>query len=1201
MTQPGEARSALRRLGGRIVFPQITAILTALPLFCLLPVTLSGNAYGRASDLILQTTQETASAGNGKDIQSLEPGKPIRRELGGGKEHGYQIKLNADQFLKCVVEQQGIDVIVQVSGPNGNHILEFDSESRSLGKEEISLVAEAPGVFLLAVRPKLTRAPAGSYEIQIEELRVATDTDRALHDSRKQLEGALKLQRAGKYDEALPLAERAMEIRERLLGADHRDVAAALDLLADIYNDRGKYAKAESLYLRALALREKALGNDHPYTGASLNHLGTLYRQRGKYGEAEPLLKRALDIREKALGKEHPSAAESLDDLAQLYKTQGKYEDAEPLYKRALDIREKALGRDHPDTASSLNNLALLYQSQWKLRVAEPLLKRALDIREKALGKEHPLTANSLNSLAELYKKQGEYVEAEPLLKRALDIREKALGRDHPRTAISLNNLAMLYQTRGKYEDAEPLFKRALDIWEKSLGKDHPNVAISLSNLAIVYTSQGKYAAAESVCNRALDICEKAVGKDHPSTAVSLNNLAGIYKDQGKYEDAEPLLKRALGIWEKALGKDHPNTATSLNSLAQLYALQGKYDEAEPLYNRALGIREKALGKDHPETVSSLNDLAVLYTAKGDLVQAVKFQALANAASERSLARNLVIGSERQKLAYLATLSGQTDRTLSLHVRSAPNDPIARNLAANLILQRKGRALDATSQNLNALRSRFNPEDQALLDRLTDTRTQIAALVFSGPQEMTGEQYQARFKELEDQADKDEAVISRRSAEFRAQFLTVTLDAVQAAIPTDAALIEFATYRPFNARAAKVDESYGRPHYVAYVLRHNGEIQWRELGDAETIDRAITALRKALGNPNSHDVKRLSRVVDERVFRPIRSQVGESRQLLVSPDGPLNLIPFAALVDEEGRYLVERYAISYLTSGRDLLRLQVAGESQSGPMVIANPDFGTPGGGKEESPGQQPAVAEAAEEQSARSAFDQIRFSPLRYTAKEGEALRALLPDATVLTGRQATKAALMQVRSPRLLHIATHGFFLKNLDLTPTGARGGLAPSDDPSRTLQELEKSHIRIESPLLRSGLALAGANEHQEKDNGILTALEVTGLNLWGTKLVALSACDTGVGEAPHGDGVHGLRRALVLAGSETQVMSLWSVLDRTARDLMVAYYRRLKEGEGRGEALRQAQLEMLRGVKRRHPYYWASFIQSGEWANLDGHR
>jgi CHAT domain-containing protein len=190
------------------------------------------------------------------------------------------------------------------------------------------------------------------------------------------------------------------------------------------------------------------------------------------------------------------------------------------------------------------------------------------------------------------------------------------------------------------------------------------------------------------------------------------------------------------------------------------------------------------------------------------------------------------------------------------------------------------------------------------------------------------------------------------------------------------------------------------------------------------------------------------------------------------------------------------------------------------------------------------------------------------------------------------------------LLHIATHGFFLEDLYLTSTSGRGAQALNDDLQRTLldlepEQLERRGVRIESPLLRSGLALAGANEHKEDDNGILTALEVTGLNLWGTKLVVLSACDTGVGEVKNGDGVYGLRRALALAGAETQLMSLWAISDSATRELMVAYYRKLQQGQGRGEALRRVQLEMLKQARWRHPYFWASFIQSGAWANLDG--
>jgi CHAT domain-containing protein/Tfp pilus assembly protein PilF len=1181
----------------------LAGLSTLLLFFSLAAAISSRQAFGGSLGLFRQSTQQSrdkeSGGGDEKDARTLEAGKSIKRELAGGSRHNYQIRLGANQFLKVIIEQQGIDVVAQVSGPDGKQILEFDSESRSQGREEVSLVADAAGAFQLIVLSKQNGAPAGSYEIRIGELRVATDTDRALHDARKQFEESLKLLGAGKYDEALPFAERVLEIRERLLGTEHPDVAASIDNLAGIYNGRGEYVKASPLYKRALDIREKALGKDHPLTAISLNNLAELYYYQGKYAEAELLYKRALDIREEALGKDHPLTAESLNNLALVYEDQGKYAEAEPRLKRALDIWEKALGKDHQETANGLNNLASIYQGQGKYVESEPLLKRALDIWEKTLGKDHPNNAVGLDSLAEVYRTLGKYAEAEPLYKRALDIREKARGKDHPDIANSLNSLATLYWAQGKYAEAEPLYKRALDIREKALGKDHPSTAVSLNNLANLYFLQEKYVEAEPLLKRALGVFEKLLGKDHPSTAGSLHNLATLYRKQGKYEEAEQLFKRALAISEKAVGNDHPHVANSLAGLAALYRDQGKYREAEPLYKRALDIYEKALGKDHPDTAISLNNLAALYMAKGDLVQAVRFQSRANSASESNLARNLVIGSERHKLAYLATLPEQTDRTISLHLHSAPGDLEAGALAATMILQRKGRVLDATSQNLNALRSRFNAEDQALLDRLTETRSQIARLALRGPQRMTAEQHQARIKELENQADKDGADISRRSGEFRVQYLPVTLEAVRAAIPPDSALIEFATYRPFNAKAIKDDEAYGQPRYVAYVLRREGDIEWKELGEAKAIDTSVALLRKALRDPKRVDVKRLSRAVDAKVFQPLRPLVGDLTRLLISPDGSLNLVPFAALVDERGRYAVMRYSISYLTSGRDLLRLQTPRESKGGPLVVAAPDFGRRSQVEAARLEKQENDASEGEVkmESARSAIKEFYFPPLPYAEREGEALRALLPDATLLTKGQATKAALSQVQSPKLLHIATHSFFLEDQQLPPAGE----SLTDNPERTLQRLEGRGVRIENPLLRSGLALAGANEHKEEDNGILTALEVTGLNLWGTKLVALSACDTGVGEVKNGDGVYGLRRALVLAGAETQVMSLWAVSDKATRELMVTYYGRLKQGQGRGEALRRVQLEMLKNVNRRHPYYWASFIQSGEWANLEGKR
>ncbi|MBD2354903.1 tetratricopeptide repeat protein [Tolypothrix sp. FACHB-123] len=566
-----------------------------------------------------------------------------------------------------------------------------------------------------------------------------------------------------------------------------------------------------------------------------------LYRQ-GKYSEAIPLAERALAIREKLLGKEHPDVATSLNNLAVLYESQGNYAKAEPLHLRSLAIREKVLGKEHPNVAESLNNLALLYELQGSYAKAEPLYLRSLAIREKVLGKEHPDVATSLNNLAGLYSSQGNYAKAEPLYLRSLAIREKVLGKEHPDVAQSLNNLAELYSLQGNYAKAESLYLRSLAIWEKVLGKEHPNVATSLNNLAVLYKSQGNYAKAKSLYLRSLAIWEKVLGKEHPNVAQSLNNLALLYESQGNYAKAEPLYLRSLAIREKVLGKEHPDVATSLNNLATLYRVQGSYAKAEPLYLRSLAIREKVLGKEHPDVATSLNNLATLYRVQGSYAKAEPL--------------------------YLATLA-------------------------------------------------------------------------------------------------------------------------------------------------------------------------------------------------------------------------------------------------------------------------------------------------------------------------------------EGQQIKKILPQTSLILGKQATEAAIKQLNAPRILHLATHGFFLPDEEVKP--------PTNNFNQQLDQAPV--LNVENPLLRSGLALAGFNNRQNKqttdtDDGVFTALEVAGLNLRGTELVVLSACETGLGDVKIGGGVYGLRRALVIAGAQTQLLSLWQVADDGTKDLMVKYYEKLRGGKGRHEALREVQLELLNNPQYQHPYFWASFIPSGNWRGMN---
>ncbi|WP_437932533.1 tetratricopeptide repeat protein [Sorangium sp. So ce291] len=983
---------------------------------------------------------------------------------------------------------------------------------------------------------------------------------------------------------AEPLYRRALGIREKALGPEHPDVTQSLDNLATLLYMKGEYAAAEPLYRRALGIREKALGPEHPHVATSLDNLATLLQAKGDYTAAEPLLRRALAIREKALGPEHPDVAISPDKLAALLQAKGDYAAAEPLYRRALAIREKALGREHPYVALSLNNLATLLDAKGDYAAAEPLYRRALAIWEKALGPEHPHVALSLNNLAILLQAKGDYAAAEPLYRRAVAIREKALGPEHPDVAISLDTLAWLLREKGDYAAAEPLYRRALAIREKVLGPEHPDVAFSLNNLALLLKTKGDYATAEPLYRRALAIREKALGPEHPDVANSLHNLAGLLQAKGDYAAAEPLVRRALAIREKALGREHPHVATSLNNLATLLHTKGDYAAAEPLHRRGLAIREKALGPEHPAVANSLNNLAALHWAIGAPTQALPLMQRTTAIYERVLASVLVTSSERQKHAFARTVEGETDMSVSLHVRALPDRADAARLALTVLLQRKGRVLDAMTDMLAQLRARGRPEDQAKLTQLASLGGELATRTLRGP--APGEEVShhgdalARLRADIEVLERD---LAARYTALAAERRAVTLETVQAALGPGAALVEIALFRSFDPHE-KPGRSFGDPRYVAYVLHRIGDPRWVDLGPAAPIDALVARARAALSAADPRYAE-AARALDEKVMQPVRHLLGEAREVYLSPDGELNLVPFAALVDERGQFLLARYRFTYLTSGRDLLRLEVTRTEspRSSPLVIGNPAYGEGGA--------TPAGATSGRRSDAMGA---MRFGPLRWTEPEARAVKELLPDARLLLDKDATEAAVKALAGPAIVHLATHGFFLAQARAAP------LAPREDrPFLILLQPGALPPLPENPLLRSGLALAGANLRRSGggDDGVLTALEVAGLDLWGTKLVVLSACDTGIGTLSRGEGVYGLRRALVLAGADSQIMSLWKVADEETQALMKAYYGRLSAGEGRSDALREVQLAMAR--EHLHPYYWAAFIVGGSGLSLAG--
>lgn len=873
-----------------------------------------------------------------------------------------------------------------------------------------------------------------------------------------------------------------------------------------------------------------------------------------------------------------------------------KEKDALPLAQQALSIAQDALGPDDAYVGLLTKEVADIVYNMSQPAEARAGFERALQLLTAKLGPEHPQTLVAKSRLGSASIATGDYSKADKLLSEALEGEEKALGPEHPIVAGTLKTLAMLHEERGGAGKAEQEDLRGLAILERLGLTEQRSYGEFLNNLGVIYVDLHELEKARQYYERSLAFDERFYSTDSLAISKVLNNLGIVARQLGDYPTAEKYYRRALAIKEKQLGKEHPEYAAALMNLANVYASEGDYRKALDTHLVALGIFEKDVAPGEFPPIFSLANVAKNYAAVGDFENANRVQSRLEAAIEKNIVLNLTIGSERQKLVYLDGVAPRTERAISLNLQLEPDSSQAAALAASVLLQRKGRMLDAMTDTLAALRKHSDEQDQGLLDELKEVSTQLARMVLRGPQKQAFQEYRKTLRDLQERKEKLENAISHHNEEFRINTEAITLEAVRAAMPDRAALVEFVAYRPFNPGAKTDAEQFGNLRYAAYVMHGNAPAKGIDLGEAKAIDTGVEELRAALREPDRKDVRQLARSLSQMVFQPIQALVTDDKHLLVSPDGQLNLIPFEVLLNSQGQYLVEQFSITYLTTGRDLLRMQVPRPSRSGPVIVADPLFGEPNATVAANTADAPTKS-AAGRAGRRSIttgtdFSNLYFAPLAGTRLEASSIRSLFPEAQIFTGQQASEATLGQLNAPKILHIATHGFFLREAQQKAEGnaggrVRGGFATED---------------FENPLLRSGLALSGANLVKEnKGTGILTALQVSNLDLWGTKLVTLSACDTGVGEVKNGEGVYGLRRAFFLAGTESLVMSLWPVSDYVTRELMTEYYAGLKKGLGRGEALRQAELAMLKRKGREHPFYWASFIQAGEWANLDGQR
>jgi len=977
--------------------------------------------------------------------------------------------------------------------------------------------------------------------------------------------------------------QRARKIEINKLPADHKSVSDTFSTLAMIESINGNDELAVKYHEQSLEIRKKLFGPDHPEVTPSLAALAKYYVKRADYNRAMQHCEQVLAIKQKHSEVTNSELALAQLDLAKLCIILGQYDRAEGYLKSATPILEKFFGSDSEFAANLLFVEASLYSSRADYSRAESTYKRAFSILEKVGHSARPSYIDDFLSLAHTYRELGEYSKAERILMHLLDSAQKLTGANQRLAGLVLNGLAGLYMAKGDLAGAIYYYQRTLTFAETFYGTTHPNTAVVLDNMAMAYTEAHEYAKALPLQDRALHIFETSFGLQNEHVAIALNNMGLTYRGLNNLTSAEPLFIRAVNIREAIFGQNHPFVAITLDNLSSVYAQRNDYAAAIQTQKNALAILERSLGPTHRDTGKTLDNLAMSYWANGDIESAIAYGDRARSVEETNLKLIIATGSERQKLAYLNAISGTSFLPISLHLNSARTNPEAAKLALTTILQRKGRVLDAIATNMAQVRARLAPDDLTIFNDLITVRTQLAALVFHGIGSTSIETYRTQLAALRWQEEQLEIKLGIANTEFAAKTKPITMTDVRQTIPSGAALVEIMIYRSFNPKTLALGKLLNSLHYAAYVMHPNGDIHATDLGEVTTIDSLIGEFREALSDPRATKVKRIARALDEQIMRPIRKMLGDANTVLISPDGNLNLVPYATLCDENGHYLLERYNFVYLTSGRDLLHT-VSVTPRDGPIAFANPAYGM---GKTYPDSSDPAAAD-----SRRSRDYQGTFNQLPKTTAEADDLKTLFPNLTVFTDDGATESALKDLKGPQLLHIATHGFFLPDEPLdeeTQFGNQTGAI--NQPLRVL--------RGENPLLRSGLAFAGANRLRGSgnDDGILTALEAAQLDLRGTQLVVLSACQSGVGGVLNGEGVYGLRRALVIAGSESQVISLWKVADNETRNLIFDYYKCLKQGEGRAESLRQAQLTMLHASKTQHPYFWGAFIAVGRWTEL----
>jgi CHAT domain-containing protein/tetratricopeptide (TPR) repeat protein len=889
----------------------------------------------------------------------------------------------------------------------------------------------------------------------------------------------------------------------------------------------------------------------------AMNGLARCYQALGDFKQADSWYKQVLNLYSPQESGDI-NYLNSLNAYASLQQDQGEWNDA-----RHLTIQVKnVLSHDaasHPRLlANALENAAIINLRLGFTADAKNQLDSAMTIVEK--NGNGSLEYGLINlSYGRYYQTVGEYTKSEAAYRHANETILKLKGINSPMYAQAQNALGLLLQTMGNFVAAEPLFQNSLRIYELSEGKANREYTTVLQNMAALYQLEERYDKAGPLFEEALAIDRKVLGENHPLFATTQQNLATFYQKTGRQQDALPLLESVLKTIEKSTGKNTASYATAVSNLAAVYQDNKNFEASEKYWKESVEVRKRVLGESHPDYARSLYGLAALYHATGKLDLAKNYYGTVVSSYQKQIKDFFPALSEKEKSAFYSKIKPAFDAYQDFCVEMIFKKPeTSKEMIEqlyNLQLGTKAILLNASNKVRTRILNGDNQELKDLYHQWLSNKETIVKLINQSAEERKAQSVDVIA--LEHATNEIEKKLSEKSSLFS--------DALE---KTDFSWRD--VHQALKPGEAAVEIIRIRKKFIADSIVYIGLVLQRESADPTMLVWQYGA--KMEGRFFKH--QQMDELSYKIFWQPLAAKINNAATVYLSCDGVFNKINPATILNPENKqWVLESKTIKIVSNTRELAeKIQTNIAPKMTGRVFGYPDYNL---------SQADAASGKHRAVTHHYGFDADEIPPLPATEKEASLISQLLATSNwavkSFTKLEATEENFKTLESPGVLHVATHGFFLSDLDVTDELA------TDETSAI----------VKNPLFRSGLLLAGAsadNRGNQTEDGILTAYEAMNLSLDQTDLVALSACETGLGEVRNGEGVYGLQRAFSVAGAKAVLMSLWQVDDAATQELMTNFYSNWLKSGDKYAAFRQAQLELK--AKYPQPYYWGAFVLSG---------